>query len=268
MSIKAHSVALKQHFERLFPGKWMSGKEQRRTILTGLAQIDQHLLRGISRQRLTEWAGLASSGKTTILRAAITNWCTQGLHVAYIDCAGKLIASDWTSVGEKIGRFWVVRPADITADLSGKHRQEGNKYRWRNVHYRGMEEVAIWLIRSNAFDVVILDLADENAQRQLSNYFYARLQNVLGRSKAALIVMRDSDEMLPGWGCHARLHFQWGTTVHCVAGIGGIAVFAPTIQLSIWQDGLTKTTEVAFAAHVSNRLFTHSQVSDRRTSKS
>ncbi|HEY9868397.1 MAG TPA: hypothetical protein V6D08_04475 [Candidatus Obscuribacterales bacterium] len=279
MSIRAHVAALKEHLENLFPGKWVTaGQERSKTLLTGIAEIDRILPRGLARQRITEWQGPASSGKTTLLRAAIANWCAAGFNVAYVDTGGKLTAADWALVeqgkcgatpgGAGIlpapkaggtppseiaithlpGKFWVVRP---------------------NTGARPCLAPTIWLctqlIRSNAFDAVVLDLG--NSIEQLSSQTYARLQSSLSRSKTALVVVSDNSNASAGWGCHTRLTFRWGDTVDYQAGISGIAMIVPTVRCSVRQDGLSQSTEVTLTSHVPNRLFTHPQVPDRRTPK-
>src|SRR5208282_3441131 len=91
-------AALKEQFEQLFPGKWLLKGQNQRNLQTGLPGIDLGPSRGIARKRISEWAGMASSGKSTILRAVIANWCAIGLHIVYIDAANKLIPADWAFV--------------------------------------------------------------------------------------------------------------------------------------------------------------------------
>ncbi len=284
MSIQSQVVALKEHLETLFPGKWVSaGQERKKSLLTGVAEIDESLPRGLARQRITEWEGSASSGKTTGLRAVITNWCASGFNVAYVDTGNKLLASDWAFVEQgkcstaplsmKVGingnlsahgRFWVVRPIDSRRD---DNQQRGSPYRRGDAMRRPYIWICSQLIRSNAFDVVVLDLGGSQSASQLSSQAHAQLQNSLGRSKTALIVVRDSDTTSSGWGCHTRLTFSWGATARYETGVNGIAMIVPTVQCSIWQDGLSKSREVTLISHVPNRLFTHPQVPDRRTPK-
>jgi len=251
MSIQAQVATLKQHLEQLFPGKWLSGKERQQTLLTGITEIDRNLNRGLARQRITEWTGPASSGKSTLLRAAIANWCASGFRVAYVDTEGKLMAADW-ALSEK---FWVVRLEGL---YKGEQTPKG-KERAQN---------ALWsadqLLRSNIFDVIVLDLGEIN---HLSSRIYARLQHSLGRSKAALLIVRDGAPSSSAWGCHTQLSFHWGNAVQCEAGLDGIANIIPAIQCHVWRDGLSQTTEATPDSHVSNRLFTHPQVPDRRTPK-
>jgi hypothetical protein len=259
MSIRAHVAALKEHLENLFPGKWVTaGQERSKTLLTGIAEIDKILPRGLARQRITEWHGPVSSGKTTLLRAVIANWCAAGFNVAYVDTGDKLTAADWAFVEHgKRGRFWVIHPP-------------GEPHGILPANSRGQPlpalPAATQLIRSNAFDVVVLDLGSTSAE-QLSSQTYARLQSSLSRSKTALIVVNDNSNASIGWGCHTRLTFRWGDTVDYQAGISGIAMIIPTVRCSVRQDGLSQSTEVTLISHVPNRLFTHPQIPDRRAPK-
>lgn len=123
--------------------------------------------------------------------------------------------------------------------------------------------VASELVRSNNFDVVVLDLGSISG---LSSRVYARLQKSLARSRAALIVVRDGAPAPAGWGCHTQLTFSWGKP-ELKAGLNGVAAIVPSIHCGIWRDGMTTNVEVVAGSHVSNRLFTHSPVPDRRTAK-
>src|ERR1700679_1413910 len=115
--MKSSVAALKQHFENLFPGKWVDADARQKTLLTGLNQIDHNLTKGIARQRITEWTGSPSSGKSTVLRSVIKQWCLAGFDVALIDAENKLVAADWTAINQdngvtptpNMGKFWVIR---------------------------------------------------------------------------------------------------------------------------------------------------------------
>jgi hypothetical protein len=243
MTIQAQVSALRQHLEQLFPGKWLSGKEKSKALLTGLPVIDNSLTRGLARQQITEWIGAVSSGKTTLLRTMIANWCASGFDVAYIDTGCKLLAADWVFVEKGRGRLWVIRAPP---------KEDSN-----TTFY-----AADQLIRCNAFDAVILDLGHRNT---LSNRIYARLQRSLARSKAALIVVRDhSSAPIGGWGCHIQFNFCWTDKAQLESGINGVAAIAPSINLRISKEGLSKNLETTVGIHVSNRLYTHPTVPDRR----
>lgn len=58
MNMQARVSNLKQQFEQLFPGKWLTANSERtRNLTTGLECIDLSLTRGIARRRITEWIG-------------------------------------------------------------------------------------------------------------------------------------------------------------------------------------------------------------------
>lgn len=322
MSMQVRVEALKQQLEQLFPGKWLSAHKRQRNLSTGLEAIDTGVTRGIARKRITEWSGSISSGKTTLLRSAIAHWCAEGLNVAYIDCEGKLYPADWASIGsgnnigrhdgtdvvnvteyrrlrsganevaaepQTKGKFWIVRPEEKEAENSERIVPLVSK---KNL----FAQEAVWsadqFIRSNAFDVVILDLGSNDLSRRESlgmgycpvpSRIYARLQRGLDKSKAALIIVSDTADALldsneaalksavqikaSNWGCHARFLFNRGLAIRCESGLNGVAMITPTIRLNAWRDGLSQEVEVSLGSFVPNRLFTHTQVPDRRTSK-
>jgi hypothetical protein len=246
-------VILKEQFEQLFPGKWLLPGKNQRNIETGLAEIDFGPCRGIGRKSVTEWAGRISCGKTTILRKIITNWCQAGLHVVYVDTANKLIAADWAFVEQSCvgaGRFLIVR----------------NLF-----NYSGQKQNALWitekLIRSNLFDVVVFDVTDSVL---VTSRFYVRLQRSLDISKTALLLMKDQEIVhsnLANWGVQTSLNFQWSTPIVCELGLNGLAAITPGIYGSVWKDGFKTDLEVTVDSYAPNRLFTHPQIPDRRTSK-
>jgi nicotinamide riboside kinase len=269
---------LRKHLEQLFPGKWLSGNERTRNLQTGVPEIDQGISRGIARRRITEWIGSVSSGKTTLLRNAISNWCAAGLNVAYIDTEGRLLASDWAYIDQGQGKFWIVRPPDANT-ISAPSNQVLPLISKRSLYSQEATWSADQFIRSNAFDVVILDFGaiDPSDQRRrgmsyspVSSSVYARLQRSLDRSKAALIIVRDafgSADASASWGCYSRFTFDRGTSIKCEPGLAGIAMITPTIGCRVERDGMNQSLEVTTNSSIQNRLFTHPQVADRRIPK-
>jgi hypothetical protein len=276
--MQARVSQLKQQLEHLFPGKWLTGAERSRNLLTGMPEIDTGVARGIARKRITEWTGAVSSGKTSLLKAAIANWCAAGLNVAYIDAEGKLFAADWSFSAQEKGKFWIVRPADTGA---AKASESGAVVPLVSKRALLIQE-SLWsadqFVRCNAFDVVVLDFGGANpgdGKRRGMSYspvpsrIYARLQRSLDRSRAALIIVRDMPlaQAADSWGAHARFSFDWGTAIHCQTGLAGNVLITPVVKCHISKDGMSQTVEVTVASSVQNRLFTHPQVPDRRTSK-
>jgi hypothetical protein len=271
-TMRSNIATLKEHFEQLFPGKWLTKGLNKKNLQTGLEDIDSSPSKGLARKRITEWGGTASSGKTTVLRSVVANWCASGLHVIYIDSNNKLVPSDWAFIeegkaggrpsGKKPlalveparlpGRFWVVR------NLSNNNKKHKQNAVW----------AAEQLIRSNLFDVVVFDSSNATP---LSSRLYTRLQRALDASKAALLVVKDHEitsSAQSNWGVYTQLHFEWSTPLVCEDGLNGVTSIAPNIHGTIAKDGQTNNIEVAMDSYAANRLFTHPQIPDRRIPKS
>jgi hypothetical protein len=285
MTISNSVSLLKQQFEHLFPGKWVNANNGQRTLLTGLGEIDQSFARGIARQRITEWMGSSSSGKTSILRTIIKNWCTSGFSVAYVDVENKLIAADW--IFSTPGKFWVIRNLEVNSPTPHIHTFTKYKIKrsWKN---RSLKQNHFWatdeLIRTSAFDVVILDLGSSDQTNPICSRIYARLQNSLARSKTALIIVRNvatnKDNLsLLGWGSYAQFYFQWGQNIQFLNGLKGKTIIEPSINCTVVKDGLHQSKEIpekileedsraiSIFSNVTNCLFTHPPAADRRSSK-
>lgn len=82
-------------------------------VPTGVHPLDTLLPGGgLPRGQVVEWLGSRSSGKTTLLRAALASLRATGESIALIDPARTLYAPDWTGLIAGEGRFWVIRPPD------------------------------------------------------------------------------------------------------------------------------------------------------------
>lgn len=256
---------LKEHLEELFPGKWLVDSRTQKNIQTGIAEIDQGITHGIARRRITEWVGPISSGKTTFLRSIVAQWCASGMQIVYVDTINRLQAKDWAFVEKgNSGAF----PANLIPQLVNG---EGKFWVVRNLNLQKGNQNLFWateqLIRSALFDVVIFDLGCEF---YLTSKIYARLQRCLERSRTALILLKDdSDDAVNSnsWGSHARLAFNWTSNISCTLGLSGVVSIIPAINARILKEGMTKNLEVSIQSYVSNRLFTHPQIPDRRTTK-
>lgn len=276
MSAQAGVANLRKQLEQLFPGKWLTAGGQSdvsHLLRTGIAEIDrddrQGSYRSFARRRISQWTGTYSSGKTTLLRSAVAYWCLSGLNVAYIDTFSRLVAFDWASVDRglcgalPLGTLSALERADLS--------DRGQFVVLRSSFLKDSLKEAFWateqFIASAVFDVVIFDMASVSF---ISDRAYARLQRVLDRSKAALILLRDDFEIQGkdgGWGCHTNIGFKWSASFECQEGVAGTAMILPSVEGYLRRDGLSRNMEIKFTANVTNRLFTHPQPPDRRTSK-
>jgi hypothetical protein len=295
MAANASVANLKRELEQLFPGKWLTGGDGGRALRTGIAELDSGV--AFAKRRIGEWIGPASSGKSTLLRAIIAQWCLSGLNVAYIDTYSKLIAADWafvqrgasgavplnmkrarrigttsnTSMNADQGHFFVVRVSEVLGRKPVEDEGRSGEEEARQFE-KDIRQQACWvaeqLIRANAFDVVIFDLAESLF---LSDRIYARFKRALERSSTAMIILRDGDlqeNFSTSWGRHAWSGFKWAAPVYCEKGVnGGISMILPTIEGYVSKEGQAQKMEGRLISNVPNRLFTHPQIPDRRTSK-
>ncbi|MCK5482605.1 MAG: recombinase RecA, partial [Gemmatimonadetes bacterium] len=83
------------------------------SVPTGVFSLDTLLPGGgLPRGQVVEWLGPRSSGKTSLLRAAMASLRATGESIALIDPARSLYAPDWVGLIAGEGRFWVIRPPD------------------------------------------------------------------------------------------------------------------------------------------------------------
>ncbi|HEX5972670.1 MAG TPA: ATPase domain-containing protein [Gemmatimonadaceae bacterium] len=225
-------------------------------IPTGIAALDAVLPGGgLPRGRLTELAGPAGSGKTTIARAIVEATVADRGWVAYVDAQRTLDPRDWAHLGDAEG-VWMIRPHDAT------------RAAW----------CADVLLRSGAFALVVLDGAP-----------------ALTRSNAVRLtrLARDADGALLVLGDRAGAATQLGGAVRLVVerpspgqrrrparldarrrealGQGGSSSpgsidggVARTILVRVEKGGTLRTVEVSCAVAVARRLCAHPEVPDRR----
>lgn len=253
--------ALRQHLEDLFPGQWLHGDKPAKNLLTGIDEIDCFLTKGLARQQITEWFGLPSSGKTTVLRMVITNLCRSGFNVAYIDTLSKLEAYDWAFVRKaNSGRFWIVR-----FEAVGQEPLTESKQLLLDAFFSAEQ-----FLKSQAFDLVVVDLDRLYISAQLASRIYVRMKRVLAQSKSALVLCRSGTQLYRGEGSYARIEFGFReNNIDCLRDFSGVQKIAlsPFVNLTISKNGQSQAASIAVVSHVANRLFTHSPISDRRTTK-
>jgi len=226
-------------------------------IPTGIAALDTVLPGGgLPRGRLTELAGPAGSGKTTIARAIVeTTMATHG-WVAYIDAQRTLDPRDWAHLGDAEG-VWMIRPHDAT------------RAAW----------CADVLLRSGAFALVVLDGAPA-----LTRSNAVRLTRLARDADCALLVLGDRAGAATQLGGAVRLVVerpspsqrrrparldarrretlgQGGSSSSTSSTDGGAT---RTILVRVEKGGTLRTVEVSCAVAVARRLCAHPEVPDRR----
>jgi hypothetical protein len=229
-------------------------------IPTGIAALDAALPGGgLPRGRLTELAGPAGSGKTTIARAIVETTVADRGWVAYIDAQRTLDPRDWAHLGDAEG-VWMIRPHDAT------------RAAW----------CADVLLRSGAFALVVLDGAPA-----LTRSNAVRLTRLARDADCALLVLGDRAGAATQLGGAVRLvverptpgqrrrparldtrrerpgraALEQGGRSSTSSTDGGLT---RTILVRVEKGGTLRTVEVSCAVAVARRLCAHPEVPDRR----
>jgi len=216
---------------------------------TGVSALDAVLLGGgLPRGRLTEIAGPAGSGKTTLARAIVESTVAAHGWVAYVDAQRTLDARDWVHLGDAEG-VWIIRPRDAA------------RAAW----------CADVLLRSGAFALVVLDGAP-----MLSKSAAVRLTRLARESNAVLVLLADRTGAASQLGGAVRLLVERMTpgkrrhpppTAPSPTRVGDgeqIGRATRTIVVRVEKGGTLRTVEVRCAIGVARRLCTHPEVPDRR----
>ncbi len=196
---------------------------------------------GVLSGQTVEWVGPAYCGKTGILRFWVTELCSKGVAVAWIDSYQTLDPQGFISLDSD--RFWMVRPAQ---DGDGLFCAEA-------------------LIRSGCFGMVILELTPRQPDRRVR-----RLQQLAKTHDVILLWVHDCVD--------TRLQ---GVVAHRVRVVGSSEkVDSPLAewcspQLRVSLDNLKRQRvggdghrDVALADHPKLGRETWTEVSDRRTGSS
>jgi hypothetical protein len=230
-------------------------------IPTGITALDAALPGGgLPRGRLTELAGPAGSGKTTIARAIVEATVADRGWVAYVDAQRTLDPRDWAHLGDAEG-VWMIRPHDAT------------RAAW----------CADVLLRSGAFALVVLDGAPA-----LTRSNAVRLTRLARDANCVLLVLGDRAGAATQLGGAVRLvverptpsqrrrparldarrperpgraGLEQGGNRSTSSSDGGTT---RTILVRVEKGGILRTVEVSCAVAVARRLCAHPEVPDRR----
>ena len=173
-------------------------------VSSGIRELDM-LTGGLPRGCLTEICGPASSGRTSILLAALAHATRCGEVCALIDASDALDPASAASSGIEMGRLLWVRckktvPSSRFPILSSlpEHNFRNSNHSESNAQRRGSEsqleqvmKVTDLLLQSNGFGMIVLDLADipvRSARRiPLASWF--RFRRAIEHTPTVLLVL-------------------------------------------------------------------------------
>jgi recombination protein RecA len=173
-------------------------------VSSGIRELDA-LTGGLPRGCLTEICGSASSGRTSILLAALARATRRGEVCALVDASDALDPTSAASAGIEMGRLLWVRckktvPRSRFPVLSSfpEHNFRNSNQSELSAERRGWEsqleqvlKITDLLLQSNGFGMIVLDLADipvRNARRiPLASWF--RFRRAIEHTLTVLLVL-------------------------------------------------------------------------------
>ena len=138
------------------------------TISTGVTALDE-LTGGLPRGALSEIAGLASSGRTGVMLAALAGATRRQEVCALVDASDSFDPASAASAGVDLERLLWVRCSDMPrqkfgAARTGLGRQKSASHANAGFAFSGVMEqvlkVTDLLLQGGGFGVVVLDLGD------------------------------------------------------------------------------------------------------------
>jgi hypothetical protein len=197
------------------PVEWTGGGQ---CVPTGLTQLDSQLRGGIPRGQISEVVGARSSGRTSVLRALMTEATRSGELVALVDTLDRFDPTSAAAAGVDLTRVLWVRGRDVpvtqpalTPEWEPSRPRPGGMR--ESVMARGVDRAIKALnlvLQSGGFGLVGLDLADVplDAVRELPFNTWMRLQRVIEGSDTACVILADVPVARSAGGVSIRLQGQ------------------------------------------------------------
>ena len=137
---------------------------------TGIAAVDRLIGGGIPRGGMTEIAGEASSGRTTVLQSLLAHATRKGEYCALIDANDAFDPGGAAQAGMDLSRLLWIR--------CGGHTEHALK-------------AADRIVQAGGFGLIVFDLADTDlfAARRISLASWFRLRHAVEKTPAALLVL-------------------------------------------------------------------------------
>jgi hypothetical protein len=203
-ALLAHLAAMPKLATAVTPASRLDVRPAPEMVSSGIRELDA-LTGGLPRGCLTEICGSASSGRTSILLAALAHATHRGEVCALVDASDALDPASAAAAGVEMGRLLWVRCRktvsssrfSVLSSLPGHNfgRSRGTEL---NTERRGWEsqleqvlKVTDLLLQSNGFGMIVLDLGDiplRSARRiPLASWF--RFRRAVEHTPTVLLVL-------------------------------------------------------------------------------
>lgn len=198
-------VAGSERLAQVRPASRLEVRPRPEMISSGVAEVDA-MTGGIPRGCLTEICGGASSGKTSVMLAAISAATRSGETCVLIDASDSFDPASGEAAGVNLQKLLWVRCGEKRwlAALGGRgnsrqpsvvSRQEKSKTKKQSE--RRLEQVlkaTDLILQSGGFGMIVLDLAgiEESSVRRIPLAWWFRFQRAVEHTKSALLVVSET----------------------------------------------------------------------------
>jgi hypothetical protein len=157
-----------------------------KVLPTGLALLDERLGGGLLRGQMSEIVGSRSSGRTTVMYAALAAATGRGELTALVDPLDTFDPASAASSGIALERVLWLR-GDGTTMGTLPQREQGQSGRLLD---RALKAVNL-VLQAGGFDLAVLDLAEmpQDAIRRLPFTTWSRLQRVIEGSRTVCLLL-------------------------------------------------------------------------------
>ena len=163
----------------------------------GIRELDA-LTGGLPRGCITEIGGAASSGRTSILFAALAHATRRGEVCALVDASDALHPASAAAAGVQLERLLWVRCRKAVSSVRSKHNFEKLNHIKSDSFGRGVEsqleqvlKVTDLLLQSNGFGMIVLDLSDISARsaRRIPLASWFRFRRAIEHTPTVLLIL-------------------------------------------------------------------------------
>jgi recombination protein RecA len=152
----------------------------------GVPLLDERLAGGLPRGQVSEIAGSRSSGRTTVMCAALAAATRRGEVTALVDPLDTFDPESAASCGVELERLLWLRGEGTTMGAVGRQEQD----KLERLLDRALKAVNL-VLQAGGFDLVVLDLAEVPAAaiRRLPFTTWFRLQRVVEGSRTVCLLL-------------------------------------------------------------------------------
>jgi hypothetical protein len=159
-----------------------------KVLPTGLALLDERLGGGLARGQMSEVVGPRSSGRTTVMYAALAAATGRGALVALVDPLDTFDPPSAAACGVALDRvLWLRGDGTTMGALPPREKEKGPSERLLD---RALKAVNL-VLQAGGFDLAVLDLTEmpHDAIRRLPFTTWSRLQRVIEGSRTVCLLL-------------------------------------------------------------------------------